>query len=78
MCTKLGVAATGAACGLVNAVATTCSASGVCPTGTTTATTCVAPAADFGDCNTKLGPGCMSPATCIGGKCILPTPDSCK
>ena len=63
-CTKLGAAAAGEPCGLLSGgTFATCSGSGVCKTtGTSGMGTCVAPAADFGSCNAKDGPGCPAPA----------------
>jgi hypothetical protein len=77
-CTKLGLAAAGDPCGLLSSgTYGTCSGSGVCKT-TGMSGTCVAPAADFGSCNAKDGPGCLSPATCINSVCVLASPDTCK
>jgi hypothetical protein len=33
---------------------------------------------DFGNCDAKNGPWCLSPAECIGGVCTIPTPASCN
>jgi hypothetical protein len=75
-CTKVLLAASGQPCGLVNGTYTACSGAGTCPmTGTTK--TCVAPAADFANCNAANGPGCTSPAECIGGICTRPSPATC-
>jgi hypothetical protein len=76
-CTPLVLAAAGAPCGTINDALTTCSAGGTCPTPASPSTTCVAPAADFGNCNATAGPGCLSPASCIAGTCVMPTPESC-
>ncbi|MGH7439530.1 MAG: hypothetical protein ACRENE_27900 [Polyangiaceae bacterium] len=78
-CTKLGFAAAAQPCGLIGGALTTCEGSGVCQiTAGTSMGTCVAPAADFGNCDAKNGPGCLAPAVCIGGACVVATPDSCK
>ncbi len=76
-CTKIGFAPSGQPCGLVSGVLTACSGGGVCNIPTATSGTCVAPAADFGNCNGKAGPGCLSPATCIGGTCVMAAPQAC-
>jgi hypothetical protein len=79
-CTSLDAAAAGQPCGLLaTGKYATCSGSGVCNTmGGKMMGTCVAPAADFGSCNAKDGPGCLSPATCINSVCVLSSPDTCK
>ena len=75
-CTKYLLASTGQPCALVNGTYTACSAAGTCPM-TGTAKTCVAPAADFANCNAANGPGCTSPAQCIGGTGARPSPAPC-
>jgi hypothetical protein len=76
-CTKISLAAAGAPCGGINGSITACSASGVCVPPNSASEKCMGPAADFGNCDSKKGPGCMAPADCIGGICTLPTPASC-
>jgi hypothetical protein len=76
-CTTISLATAGGACGTINNALTSCSGSGTCPP-TGASATCVAPAADFGNCDPVNGPSCLSPAQCIGGVCTLPTPASCK
>jgi len=75
VCTQIPVVAAGQPCGLINGLLTTCSASGTCPTS---GSSCVAPAADFANCDATNGPGCLAPAQCIGGVCTMPTPTSCQ
>lgn len=75
-CTQIALAATGGACGAVNGGLTSCSASGKCPM--TGSMSCVAPAADFANCNLASGQGCMAPADCIGGICTRPSPGTCR
>jgi hypothetical protein len=75
-CEKIGQATAGQPCGSVAGTPTICASSGKCA-GAPPSTTCMAPAADFGDCNTDNGPLCAAPAQCIGSICVVPTPDSC-
>jgi hypothetical protein len=61
-CVALPLAATGAACGVINGTETECAAGGTC---NATTNKCVAPAGDGSACDTKNGPGCFFPARCI-------------
>jgi hypothetical protein len=77
-CKTLGTAAVSQACGGVDGTLTVCSAGGTCVvTGLATSGTCVAPAADFGNCVSSNGAGCLSPAQCVSGTCVTPTPSEC-
>jgi hypothetical protein len=79
VCAAFSVAGSGQQCGGINGGITVCAKSdGKCPTAAGAATaTCGDPAMDFGNCNAKTGPFCLSPAQCIGGVCTIPTPGSC-
>ena len=78
VCGAMPIAAAGAACGLIANVVTRCSGGASCtiPTGMT-AGTCVAPAADGAACDLDVGPGCLTPAKCVGGTCQLPGSATC-
>jgi hypothetical protein len=74
-CTQIALVAAGQPCGVVGGVLNACTASGKCGGSSSS---CVAPAADFGNCDATNGPGCMAPAQCIGGMCIRPSPATCN
>jgi hypothetical protein len=76
-CTQIALVSAGQPCGVIGNVLHACSASGMCR-GAGSSSSCVAPAADFGNCDAKNGPGCMAPAQCIGGACIRPSPATCN
>lgn len=79
VCAKLPVAATGQPCGFVNGKDIQCSGGGTCKLGQGQQQgTCVAPAKDGASCDPTNGPDCLSPASCVNGKCTVPDPSSCK
>ena len=78
-CVTQPLAAAGQPCGPINGVNTACLAGATCviPPGTTSAT-CIAPAADGAACDETTGPGCETPARCVGGTCQLPGSQTCS
>jgi len=76
-CATVNLAAAGAPCGLINDQVSQCGAGGNCALATATTGTCQAPIADNMPCDATKGPGCMSPATCTAGECVVPDPASC-
>lgn len=69
----------GDTCGLVNGNLVMCAGGGVCRAGDAAFMgTCVPPAADGAACDAKNGPGCLSPASCIGGVCKIVDASTCK
>ncbi|GAC1352537.1 MAG: hypothetical protein NVSMB1_16390 [Polyangiales bacterium] len=72
-CKPLVFANAGEACGQVGMDFKLCRGGGDCKDGK-----CVAPAVDGGKCDDAMGPGCLSPATCVNGACKLPDAGSCK
>ena len=81
-CVTQPVVPAGMPCGVINRVDVACAAGATC-TGTGTAKTCVAPAADGAACDTAAGPDCEFPARCVptgtgtAGVCSLPGSTSC-
>ncbi|HMJ51641.1 MAG TPA: hypothetical protein VK540_06175 [Polyangiaceae bacterium] len=79
-CVALTLAASGGQCGANSVVATSiavCSAGGTCTLAL--AGRCTAFAADGQTCSTAdTGAHCMQPAKCVGGRCAVPDPGSCK
>jgi hypothetical protein len=80
VCTSIGLATAGKACGLVGGGLTVCSAGGHCNVVTGTgAGTCAAAAADGAACDDTNGPTCLPPAVCgaTSKVCTLPDPANC-
>jgi hypothetical protein len=79
VCTSIGTAAAGGACGIVDQSFVICTNGGHCKTGTPpTSGTCLAAAADGAACDDTNGPKCIGPARCVGGVCKITDPASCK
>jgi hypothetical protein len=79
-CLALTLASGQASCG-ANAIVPTsyavCPSSGIC--SALIAGKCAAAAADGAACSTSdSGPHCLPPARCVGGKCTLVDPTTCK
>jgi hypothetical protein len=79
VCSMLGFAGPGEACGVINGNLVICSGGGNCQGATlTVAGKCQAPAADGAACDDTAGPTCLPPAVCSSAKvCTVPTPSSC-
>lgn len=90
VCVAQPLVGAGVACGLLDGVRTACTAAATCVigagsgSGSGTTGTCVAPAADGGDCDTVAGPDCLTPAKCVpttpggtAGTCQLPGSMTC-
>jgi hypothetical protein len=79
-CIRLTLATAGGRCGADSLLATSyaaCPGSGTC--SAIIGGTCAPPAADGAACSTAAtGPGCLPPARCVGGRCTLPDPSSCR
>jgi hypothetical protein len=80
VCQMIGTAGPGQPCGFVSGGLVACTGAGLCKTSSTPGTsgTCLAPAADGASCDPLMGPSCLPPALCTGGKCTLADPSSCK
>jgi hypothetical protein len=86
-CAKIGLAAAGQACLLVNGSLAACSANGTCnvPTMLSTSGTCLGAAAPGASCTAKgtgisyavKSPDCAPPATCDNGVCTIPDAARC-
>lgn len=79
-CKPIGLGMPGDACGIGVAGVTFCVAGGVCrPNDGGAVGTCIAPAADSGQCDPapNQGPGCLVPAQCTNGLCTIPDPTAC-
>jgi hypothetical protein len=79
-CLALTLATAGGACGADSIIP---SSVGVCPAGGTCSSSlagkCSAVGMDGASCSTSdTGTHCMLPARCVGGKCTLPAPATCK
>src|SRR5262249_18336173 len=74
VCSQVGLANGGEACGAVDTQFVACAKSGVCkkPSPTSQKGTCVAAAADGQPCGDATnGPACIPPARCVNGACKL-------
>lgn len=79
VCTSVGNAAPGAACGFIDNGVVVCSGGGHCKTTPPAVQgTCVAPAADGAACDDTNGPKCVGPARCVSGLCKIADPATCK
>jgi hypothetical protein len=74
VCTSVGTASAGQACGVINGTYVVCTGGGYCKGGLQG--TCEAPAANGAACS-PTGPTCLSPAQCLNSTCELPNPASC-
>jgi hypothetical protein len=72
-CAKTEVSLANQPCGIVHDTLVACAGGAVCIAGK-----CVPAAPDLGSCNLQAGPFCLSPAQCLGGKCRVPDPASCR
>jgi len=80
-CIALTLTPSGGNCGANNPITPTsvavCGAGGTC--SLPFAGMCTAFAADGQNCSTAdTGAHCMQPAKCVGGKCVIPDPSTCK
>jgi hypothetical protein len=79
VCTSVGTAAAGAACGFIDKNIVLCTAGAQCKTAPGALSgTCQATAADGATCDDTNGPKCVAPAHCVGGVCKITDPSSCK
>jgi hypothetical protein len=78
-CVAVGFAQPGAICGTSGSIITLCQAGGRCAYGDGGTTgTCVAPAADGAQCAVSPAvPGCLAPAACTNGLCVIADPSQC-
>jgi hypothetical protein len=74
-CAQTGTAPAGQPCGIIGSSVVACTAGATCAVASGISGTCHQPAADGALCGPGIG--CLAPATCIGGKCQLPSPSSC-
>ncbi len=75
-CTAVGFAKSNGACGAVNGTLVFCEASGFCRNPSPGV--CIDAAADGRACDLVNGPGCLDPAVCENGVCVLFDPLACK
>lgn len=79
VCTAVGTAAPGAACGFIANGIVICTGGGHCKTQPPALEgTCLAPAADGATCDETSGPKCVAPARCVGGVCKISDPSTCR
>jgi hypothetical protein len=79
-CENVGIAAPGAACGILQGHLIVCMGPGGFCAGATSPNyqgTCVAAAADGAACDVSKGPVCSASAVCVSGACVVPDPGMC-
>lgn len=72
-CAQIQTTTANQPCGALRNTLVGCSAGAECLRGK-----CVPPAADGASCDAQNGPGCLLPARCVSGKCLVADPSSCR